>query len=262
MSTYTLTYEPETAKGWTSFYSYEPDWMIGMNSYFYTFKGGNLYRHNTNETRNNFYGVQYGSSITSVFNESVFDNKLYKTIALQGTDPWEVTIESDIQDSGFIQSTWFEKKEQVWFAFVRNSGDTPAGDDEYVLRSVNGIGSSTTVDTTVTSAVEIDFSTSVNLSSMISIGDNIYFGHPTPSFCGQITEINVDLPNGVNQLIVNVPEDGTLPPSNTEYFFYIKNAVAESHGILGHYGLFTMTNNNTDQVELFAVQSDIMKSYP
>ncbi len=29
-----------------------------MNSYFYSFKGGNLYRHNTNPIRNNYYGIQ------------------------------------------------------------------------------------------------------------------------------------------------------------------------------------------------------------
>ena len=56
---YTLTYS-QSSKGFPSFYSFYPDWMIGMNNYFYSFKGGNLYRHNVNETRNNYYGVQYG----------------------------------------------------------------------------------------------------------------------------------------------------------------------------------------------------------
>lgn len=50
----TLTYSP-MVQGWPSFYSYNPDWMIGMNNYFYSFKGGNLYRHNSNSLRNTFY---------------------------------------------------------------------------------------------------------------------------------------------------------------------------------------------------------------
>ena len=41
----TLTFD-DGVKGWTSFYSYIPDFMIGMNNYFYSFKNGNLYRHN------------------------------------------------------------------------------------------------------------------------------------------------------------------------------------------------------------------------
>ena len=47
MAEYTLTYS-ESVQGFPSFYSYIPDMMIGMNNYFYSFKAGELYRHNTN----------------------------------------------------------------------------------------------------------------------------------------------------------------------------------------------------------------------
>ena len=60
--TYTISYDPGV-QGFPSFYSYQPDYMMGMNSYFYTFKNGNLYRHNTNETRNQYYGVNYPITI-------------------------------------------------------------------------------------------------------------------------------------------------------------------------------------------------------
>ena len=56
MPNYTLTYSPP-AEGWPSFYSFEPEWIQGMNQYLYTFSGGNIFRHNTNEVRNNFYGT-------------------------------------------------------------------------------------------------------------------------------------------------------------------------------------------------------------
>ena len=36
---YTLTYS-ESSKGFPSFYSFVPDYMIGMNRFFYSFKGG------------------------------------------------------------------------------------------------------------------------------------------------------------------------------------------------------------------------------
>ena len=141
---YTLTYS-NLVSGWPSFYSYMPDWMIGMNNYFYTFNGGNLYRHNTNAVRNNFYGVQYNSSIKSVLNEAVLDNKLFKTVAIQGDDVWAATLITDIQDSGFVQASWYENKEQVYFAFIRNSGTSPANPSEYALRSLGGIGRSNVV---------------------------------------------------------------------------------------------------------------------
>ena len=59
---YTLTYS-ETSKGFPSFYSFFPDYMIGMNQFFYTFKGGNLFRHNTNNDYNTFYGTTFPSTI-------------------------------------------------------------------------------------------------------------------------------------------------------------------------------------------------------
>ena len=91
MANYTLTYD-EGVQGFPSFYSYYPDWMIGMNNYFYTFKGGNLYRHNVNENRNTFYSQWWiqvtndpnttldfsPSKMESVLNTSPLENKLFK----------------------------------------------------------------------------------------------------------------------------------------------------------------------------------------
>ena len=36
---------------------------------------------------------------------------------------------------------------------------------------------------------------------------------------------------------------------------FIKSSEAESHGLLGHYCLFTITNYNTQATELFAVDT-------
>jgi len=87
MSNYTLTYD-EGVQGFPSFYSYQPEWMIGMNNYFYTFKGGNLYRHNVNESRNTFYNTTHNSTVQSVFNDQPLENKLFKTINLEGDKAW------------------------------------------------------------------------------------------------------------------------------------------------------------------------------
>jgi hypothetical protein len=265
---YTLTYS-DGSGGWPSFYSYIPDWMIGMNNYFYTFKGGNLYRHNVNAIRNNFYGEQFTSIMTSVFNEAPLENKLFKTLALQGDDSWEATpIETDIQNSGFIDKDWFEKKEQVYFAFIRNSGSVPAQPDEYALRSLNGVGRSIVV-TGPAAATQIKFSISplIAIGSIASVGDYLYYVLP-PSFsgpvlCGEITNIVQNYPAGDNYFVVDTTvTGGSVPPVQNAYFLYIKNSVAESHGVLGHYCMFTLENDNTAKVELFAAQSEVMKSFP
>jgi len=265
---YTLTYS-ELAKGWVSFYSFVPDWMIGMNSYFYSFKGGSLYRHNSNSNRNDFYGIQYSSQITSVFNDSPSENKLFKTISLQGDDSWSAIVTSDIQTSGYVEKAWFSKKENVYFAFIRNSGTVPASPSEYALRSLNGIGNSVTVAVSPITDVEINFSVNplIAISTITGIGDYLYFMQlPSQNiyFAGQIKNIIKDYPNGVNQMIVNsdIPDTVYPIPIQDAYFFSIKNSVAESHGILGHYSVFTLQNNNTSKVELFLAQAEIMKSFP
>ena len=141
MANYTLTYD-EGVQGFPSFYTYYPDWMVGMNNYFYTFKGGNLYRHNVNENRNTFYSdwwIQVGtpneafkpSFMQSVFNVSPLENKLFKTLNLEGDDAWAATLETDIQNSGNIDYDWFEKKEQSWYGFIRNGdGSAPVSQEE------------------------------------------------------------------------------------------------------------------------------------
>ena len=85
-----------------------------------------------------------------------------------------------------------------------------------------------------------------------------------PVYLGEITSINVDIPLGTNTIVVqqNVGSGGIVPTVQVNYVMSLKNLVAESHGILGHYGVFTLTNTDTEAVELFAVKSEVMKSYP
>ena len=263
LGNYTLTYSTdERVQGWPSFYSFYPDWMIGMNNYFYTFYQGNLYRHNSNPIRNSWYGQVDGSTLTTVFNTSPLENKLFKTISLQGAEAWSALMETDIQISDTIDSTWFQKKEQVWFAFVRNQSATT----NFSLRSVNGIASSTSTDDSDPAAVVINFDVNVNLSQVSgspfgSIGDNLFFGTTAPAFCGQVIAVNINIQAGINQLVINTT-GGTVIPTATEFFLYTKNSTAESHGVLGHYAKTTLSHPGTTQAELYAVQSDLMKSYP
>jgi hypothetical protein len=150
----------------------------------------------------------------------------------------------------------------VWFAFVRNQSN----ETNFSLRSVNGIANSTSIDTSTPSVVIINFDINVNLSQVSgspfgSIGDNLFFGTTTPAFCGQVTAVNINIQAGINQLVINTT-GGTVIPTATEFFLYTKNSTAESHGVLGHYAKTTLSHPGTTQAELYAVQSDLMKSYP
>ena len=275
MANHTLTYD-EGVQGFPSFYTYYPDWMIGMNNYFYTFKGGDLYRHNVNENRNTFYSdwwIKVGtpleafkpSFMKSVFNVSPLENKLFKTLNLEGDDAWAVTMDTDIQDSGFIDYDYFEKKEQSWYSFIRNEGvgSTPSAIPEYSLRSLNGIGQSTTV-AIVGQTSTINFAITTQIGSILSVDDYFYFlVSGAPVYAGIVTSINVNLRRNINNIVIDTSSAGTTPiPTNTETFLYIKNSVAESHGVMGHYAVFNLTYTKNTKVELFAAESEVMKSFP
>ena len=270
MADYTLTYS-ETSSGFPSFYSYFPDWMIGMNNYFYTFKNGNLYRHNVNTNRNTYYGVYTASSISSVFNQAPVTNKLFKTLQLEGDDSWGASLTTD-QQIGEIKKEWFEKKESDWFGFVRYFDPIPAADSQFFLRSVSGIGLITSVVNVAGTVYTVTFDAEVG--TMISDGDIFYQIDTTaalpvtPQMAGTITAhsgntITIDVSTPVGSIIPTVA-GGPPPPGNpyTNLGAYVKNALAESYGVLGHYCEFTLTNDSTSAVELFSVESDIMKSYP
>ena len=265
MANYTLTYS-ENSKGFPSFYSFIPEYMIGMNNYFYSFNKGQLYRHNTNKTRNSYYNVTSASTIKTVINEAPLDNKLFKTLNLESTDAWAAEILTDVaaQDSS-IRSTSFEKKEGNYFAYVRTNGVDSTGptltESDYKSRTIGGIGIITSV---VIQADEVKITANnADISSQISVGDFIYSSPAAggnAAYVGQLTSINLN----TKILIVDKSVGGGTAPTQGDFILYAKNSVAESLGVMGHYAEITLTlpTTITTASELFAIESELMKSYP
>jgi len=244
----TLSYS-EAAQGWTSFFSYIPEMMIGMNSYFYSFKGGNLYRHNTNERRNNFYGEDYPSKVTGVFNVESNMVKNFNTIMLNSDDSWSANVLTDLS-TGYIDSSYFDFKEGDFFAYIRSEADT----QDLNLRSTQGIGKPISINSTNPAAVILSFS--YNLGSIITIGAYAYKNNSgTPLKLGKIV-------GKANKTITIDTTSGGNIPLVTDFVFYFQNSVAESYGVRGYYMEFELVNDNTERVELFSVGSSIFKSYP
>ena len=51
-------------------------------------------------------------------------------------------------------------------------------------------------------------------------------------------------------------------PSVGDFLFVAKNTVAESYGLKGYYANVKLTNTGTTPVEVFAVNSEAVKSFP
>lgn len=242
MANYTITYSPRLS-GWTSYHSYIPEWMVSMNNYLYTFKNGNLYKHNSNQTRNSYYGVLYPSKVTTIFNNDPSQTKSFKTIATNSTTAWDSVILSD-QGEGYIDAGWYDLKEGTWYGYIRR---TDASHNNVSMTSVQGIGN---VITYASNVLTFAF----NIGSIISTGDVLYWVN-----AGVLTLIGTITAHTANTVTVSVT--GTAP-TNGSFILYEKSPVAESSPTRGTYLSVEFTNNDTDYTEMFMVTSDVFKSYP
>lgn len=77
----------EATNGWESRKSFIPESGLSINNGYYTFKDGLIWLHGENETHNNFYGQQYFSTVTAIFNDAPSIVKGFKTIDYVGSRP-------------------------------------------------------------------------------------------------------------------------------------------------------------------------------
>ena len=154
----TLTFD-ESAKGWVSFFDYNPNQLISLNNDYFTTNSGKIYKHytfapNTNE-RAVFYDVSYNSNVTFVFNGAPSTVKNFQTINYEGSTGWQMTrfitntdtalpitqatfasTLTEMQNSLLINN--FKLKEDKYYADLVNS--TPSQRGEVVFgRSSSGL---------------------------------------------------------------------------------------------------------------------------
>ena len=240
---YTLTFD-EKINGWTSFHSYQPEMMVNLNNDLYSFKNGQLHLHNSNENqRNTFYGQSYNTEIEFVSNEGPSEVKIFKTIEIEGdSKDWDVTVATDIE-SGHVNKADFENKEGFKYSYIRRNASDEVNTE---LLSVQGVGNLTSSSGNTYSFASVP--------NNVSIGDVLYF-----SSGGSYTKIGVISAKN-NTTITTVSSLST--PSNGDFIFVAKNSVAESYGLKGYYASIRLTNNGTSPVEVFAVNSEVSKSFP
>jgi hypothetical protein len=255
----TLTFSNK-AEGWTSRWSYRPEWMIGLNSTFYSFKGGNLYQHDTNQTRTLFYQYEPGwsdpggFSITTIVNESPVETKMFKSLNLDCTNALDVLGSTDL-DQVQIDSAQFSKKEGDFFAYIRR----PQGQLDLDLLSVQGVGLVSSV-----SGLIISFNVPI---SNINPGDFVY---KASNISGQIT--NIMAVGTINQAVtssttssISIVGGFVNTPNPGDYIFINKKSSVESYGARGRYLNLTLSLDDWEavgEVELFAVKTSVFKSFP
>ena len=243
----TITYD-DGVKGWTSFHSWIPDWMSRLNNRFFTVKDGQLYLHNDEENpiRNNFYGVQYATTLTYIINKEPSIIKVAKTINTESNKAFDVTIKSYLNDEtvSITQSTIdvaeFVNKEGKWYGYTRRnelSGDYSAKDVYGLGRVQGGAGTN------------LEFTAPYSRSS-ISVGDEL---RDDSGVLGNV----VDLTDATN---IELDASPAFVPNN--FVYGIKNGRIEGSAIRGYNFEVTLTDESTSRTELYAVSSEMFKSEP
>ncbi len=237
----TITFS-EKNKGWTGFHSWIPEAMCRLNNRFYTIKNGQVYLHNDrdNPIRNNFYGQQYNSKITTVLNESPGHDKIFKNLVLESQGPWSAKLKTNYTESTLAKEE-FIQKESRQFAYLRKNED----DEDLHGNSAQGIG--------VISSNSGNTLTFSQLPNIVSVGDVLYqVNGSNNEEIGTIT----NMANGVITVsaIVTAPVNG--------YFAFAKKpSRIEGSEIRGYFLEVELENDDTDVVEIFAVSSNAVKSF-
>lgn len=247
----TISFSEDT-KGWVSFHSYHPEWMARLGSSFYSFKNGNIYKHDTNSIRNEFYGVTYSTSVTFSANKAPSDVKVFKTLKLEtNSSAWYADLDSEMEtgEVGTSSNLKFVDKESLKYGYIRRKANDDLNFNEL---SITGIGE-------LTSSNGNDYTFSATIPNQISAnnadgigGDELYFDDGTTQRVGTISAITGSVITVAST--INAPGSG-------DFCFVVKDAQAESYGLRGYYSKIKLTNDSTDYVELFASNAEVFKSY-
>jgi hypothetical protein len=234
----TLAFD-EKVKGWSSFYSYIPDMMIGVNNRFFTIKNGQVWQHHVGSNHANFYGTQYDTKVTVVINDEPSIDKIFKTVTLESQNAWSVVLKTNLTN-GKILLNEFRKRESRWYASIKRN------ESQKDLRGkAHGIG-----------IIQNATGTSVNFLSVnekVSIGDElIQMNGSNQEIIGTITDKNEDT------IIVDAIN---ATPIFGAFSFAKKNSRVSGSSIRGYYIEIELTDSTDTANEIFAVRSGAVKSY-
>jgi hypothetical protein len=222
--------------GWYGRVTFNPEDMIRINGLLFSFKNGEIYQHNIVGNNNTFYGVESPSKFSFNFSQNPSDRKNFKTIEIEGTTPVEVILKTDY-DNGYIHKDDFERKEGVFYAYVRNSNGTI----DTSMLSCQGIGNC------AINGLNLEFS--FDLDSIISIGD-------------EIRNSNLELVGIVLEKSINsVTLDSVNNLLNGDFVLCSKPQSIENQDLLGYYMKVDCEFSSINAEEVYAVNSEISKSY-
>ena len=226
------------AQGFLGKQSFDPDSMLKVNNEFLSFKGADVYKHNIGPY-NTFYGALNPCYFEFNFNEEPSTRKIFKNISIEGNSPFSTTLRTDMQN-GIILASDYKNKEGVQYAYVRGNDSL-----DFSTISVFGLGE-------VQSIVGSDYYLS-EVPSALSVGDNIHIANGAQF--GTVTAI------GENFVTISVLPSLPFVVTPGTFLLGAKSSAMETSGIRGYYMNAKLELTTNQYVEVFAVNSEVAKSF-
>ena len=231
----TWVYSPEVG-GFLGKQTFNPDSMLRVNNEFLSFKGSDVYKHNIGDY-STFYDVFYPISFEFNFNEDPSSRKIFKNVSIEGNSAWNVSLKTDLQD-GYVNQSDFVDKEGVNYGYIRGNNSL-----DLATIAVTGLGLVNEINT-LTSEILLN-----EIPSYISVGDLVY--NTSLVLIGTIT--------GITSSSIVLSSFAGL--SVGQFILSSKPSSVETSGIRGYYMNTRFSLQPSQYVEVYAVNSEVVKSF-
>lgn len=240
----TVAYGPKI-QFWLTRYSFTPELYANIQNRFFSFNGGIMYRHNTNDTYNEFYGNTFPTTFTIISRGSPSQVKTYNALSLEGDSAnWSVALTNNTQAANIGTAEWDEREGMYYTHIGRDEGT----DNDNTSFRVH-LGEIASID-----------GTTVTFNSRISnlpfgIGDAVY---QTNADATDIVTASATISSVDSRTSITVSSAASLTVGR-DLFAY---SAARSNGdpIRDYYLQAVLTNAATTEHELHAVNFNFAPS--
>jgi hypothetical protein len=249
---FTVAYDTED-KVWNTRYSYSPERIATLDDTLYTFKNGTMYVHDDTSNRSTYYGVAGGTVVEVISNNNPSMVKSYESLSLEGTDAW-ATVITNTDQSTSILTTDYSEREREFFAYVPR--DTSANVGTTTITSLSGSSEVFVLGNVATSGVSgstITFTTPVG-DVPFPFGGTLYrvSGATLVTLGVTVTAISGNKQITASGAIAGVSDGNTI--------VVLANAGVEGDQLRDYYARINLTNTDTSEIELYAVNAVFAQS--
>jgi hypothetical protein len=249
---FTVAYDTED-KVWNTRYSYSPERIASLDDTLYTFKAGTMYVHDDTSNRSTYYGVAGSTIVEVISNNNPSMVKSYESLSLEGTDAW-ATVISNTDQSTSILTTDYSEREREFFAYIPR--DTSANVGTTTITSLSGSSEVFVLGNVATSGVSgstITFTTPVG-DVPFPFGGTLYkvSGATLVTLGVTVTAITANKQITASGAIAGVSDGNTI--------VVLANAGVEGDQLRDYYARINLTNTDTSEIELYAVNAVFAQS--